>query len=108
MVLQMGEAMIEGLNRVLEDTRTNRGLTIKRAFFVFQQISEPMKFGGLSKISWKIHYTGSHNSTPIEIGITAKVGRDDYKRDLTIMLQQEICKLVLSEKWEKLINGEAI
>lgn len=100
--------MIEGLNRVLEDTRADRRIAIKGSFLIFQQTSEPMKFGGLSKISWKVHYTGSKPSVPIDISVTAKVGRDDFRRDLTIVLQQEICRLVRSETWEKIINGETI
>lgn len=104
----MGGAIVEGLNKALDNIRAERNLDIKGYFFVFQQISEPIKFGNLTKYTWKVHYTGFPPSTPISVSVTAKVGRDDFKRDLVIALQQEICRLVQSEKWEDIINGESI
>lgn len=104
----MGGAIIEGLNKALDDIRAERGLAIRGAFFVFQQTSEPIKFGNLTKYTWRIHYTASPPTTPISVSVTAKVGRDDFKRDLVIYLQEAICKLIQSEKWEAIINGEPL
>lgn len=100
--------MIEGLNRVLETEREAKGIKVKGCFLVLQQNSEPMKFGGLVKITWKVHYTVYPSSTLIEVMTTAKPGRDDFKRDLAAMLQVKIYELTHSEKWEKVINGDTI
>lgn len=104
----MGWTMVEGLNRFLENIRADKGVSVKGSFFVFQQNSEALKFGNLTKVTWRVHYSTGLPATPIELSVTAKVGRDDYKRDLAVMLQQEICKLVQSNKWEKIVNGKSI
>lgn len=105
----MIDAIIEGLNRVVEHERKIRGMSVS-GFFKIYSTSQDLSFGRLSKTRWTVAYIRS-DKEPAEaftFELTYNSGRDDYLATIDMMLTAQIINFVKSDNWERVINGEDI
>lgn len=105
----MVDAIIEGLNRVIEQERVVRGVSAS-GFFKVHSTSTDSTFGGLTNTGWVISYIRPQKQLQVAFSfrLVYNKRRDDYLATIDMMLTTQIINFVKSDNWEKVINGEDI
>lgn len=112
------QAIIEGINRFIEDYRAK---TIRvdgkvpdnfpKGYLKLHSYTEFLgSFGNLKKTTWIISYVRP-SKKPIPVGgffINYNPSRDDWQQSSKIMLTELIAELITGNKWKDIIYGNEV